>query len=249
VTSTETDDDVEVRDRSDADRWPDVEVRGYITPDLEILSRARGGDGRTMYGIVVPYGKRQRIHDGLEEMFRMGAAAHQVRTPQRMKLAREHIKLGGILIGRATELREDTAGLVAHLRASKTDAGDETLTLVEDGALDELSVGFHAVRDKVHKDGLIERVRVNILETAVVIQGAYGRGARVQGLRSTDGVTEDDTTQDDSGTDSATQDDTTQDSTTQSVDESKPIGPDLAMLRAQAARSRSRIVIVRGMIR
>lgn len=240
MTSTEdleldevTDDDLEVRDRSDATRWPDVEVRGYVTPDLEILSRAKGGDGRTMYGIVVPYGKRQRINDQLEEAFRFGAAAHQVATPNRMKFAREHIKLGGVLIGRATELREDRSGLVGHLRASKTEAGDETLTLVEDGALDELSVGFHAVRSKVHPDGLVERVRVNILETAVVLQGAYGRGARIQGLRSTDGAAAEDAPLPAPSDPSAAEDE----------------GSDLELLRALSARARSRIVIVRGMIR
>lgn len=192
MTSTEVEDeDLELRpgdvhDRSDDRRWAGVEVRGYLEPDLEILSRAKGGDGRTIVGILVPYGKRQQIHEGLEEMFRMGAAAHQLARPRTMRLANEHVKLGGKVIGRATELREDSAGLVGHLRASATPAGDEALTLVEDGVLEELSVGFRAVRDKRHPDGLVERVRANFLETALVLEGAYGRSARVTGLRSTD---------------------------------------------------------------
>jgi HK97 family phage prohead protease len=168
-------------------------------------------------------------------MFRAGSSAHQLNKPRTMKFAREHIKLGGALIGRATELRDDTAGLVGYLRASKTELGDETLTLVEDGALDELSVGFQAVRSKVHPDGLVERVRVNILETAVVLQGAYGRGARVHGIRSQDGAQEDT-----SGPESADQADAGTDA---------PTGLDLALARAQADQSRARILIYRGMIR
>lgn len=234
--------DREVHDRSDTRLWPDVQVRGYVTPEFEILSRAKGGDGRTVYGIAVPYGKRQRIHAGLEEAFRMGAAAHQVKNPRSMKFAREHIRLGGALIGRATELREDTAGLVVHLRAAPTPAGDEALTLVEEGALDELSVGFHPVRDKVHPDGLVERVRANFLEVAVVLQGAYGRGARIQGVRSADGA-EQDASDAPSG-----QDDQAPPGAPGAPGETDE-GTSVELLRAVAARARSRIVIVRGMIR
>lgn len=179
-------------DRSDPQRWHGVEVRGYLDPELEILTRAKGGDGRTIVGRIVPYGVRQRITNSLEEIFRPGAAAHHVANPRRMRFAHEHVKLGGKVIGRAVELHEDAGGPIGHLRASKTEAGDEALTLVEDGVIDELSIGFHAVTDKRHADGLVERVRVNILETALVLQGAYGQAARIQGIRSLDdGLDED----------------------------------------------------------
>lgn len=181
---TATLDDVEVRDRSDASRWEGVEVRGFANPDLEVLPRAKGGDGRTVTGILVPYGKPVVISDTLKEMVRQGAASHQIRAAARMKFSREHLKFGGILIGRALELRDDAAGLWGALRASKTDMGDETLTLIEDGALDELSIGFRARQSKVHKDGTVERVKIDVLETASVLEGAYGRLARVTGLRS-----------------------------------------------------------------
>lgn len=173
-----------VHDRSDPQRWNGVEVRGYLDPDLEILTRAKGGDGRTVIGRIVPYNVRQQITPNLVEMFRAGSAAHHVANPRRMRFAHEHVKLGGKVIGRATELREDAGGPIGYLRASATPAGDEALELVRDGVIDELSIGFHAVTDKRHPDGLVERVRVNILETALVLQGAYGQGARIQGLRS-----------------------------------------------------------------
>lgn len=177
-----------VHDRSDASRWAGVEVRGYVEPDLEILPRSRGGDGRTITGILVPFNRSQRIHDGLTERVRSGAADHQLSRPAMMKFSREHLKLGGTLIGRAHELRNDAAGLWGALRASKTPAGDEAVTLVEDGALDELSIGFRAVRSRQLPDGTTERVRIDVLETALVLQGAYGRDARVTGLRSADGA-------------------------------------------------------------
>lgn len=180
--------DVQVYDRTSADRWAGVEVRGYVTPELEILSRAKGGDGRTIYGILVPYNVRQRITPDLVEQFRMGAAAHQVSQPRRMKFAREHLKFGGTLIGRAAELDEQSVGLIGHLRAAKTPAGDEAVELAREGALDELSVGFRAVRSRRLPDGTVERVRADFLETALVLSGAYGQGARVLGVRSADGA-------------------------------------------------------------
>jgi len=192
ILEFEQDQDQQVHDRTDASRWAGVEVRGYVEPDLEILSRAKGGDGRTIVGILVPYRVRQRIHEGLEEMFREGAAAHIVNRPKLVRFAHEHVKLGGKVIGRATELREDASGLLGHLRASRTDAGDEAVTLVEDGVIEELSIGFRAVRDQRHPDGLVERVRVDILEAALVLQGAYGQAARVTGLRAADAELEPD---------------------------------------------------------
>ncbi len=177
-----------VHDRSDAQRWAGVEVRGYLAPDLEIVPRSKGGDGRMVHGILVPFGKTQRIHDGLTERVVAGAADHQLRTPRMMKFAREHIRLGGTLIGRAHELRNDASGLWGALRASRTAAGDEAITLVEDGALDELSIGFRAVRSRRAEDGVVERVRIDVLETALVLEGAYGRSARVTALRSQDGA-------------------------------------------------------------
>ncbi len=195
MTSTEVehelDHDEGVHDRSDQQRWAGVEIRGYelgsVVPDLEILTRAKGGDGRTVVGIAVPFGKTQRINAGLTERVLTGSADHMLRQPRRLKFAREHIRLGGTLIGRAHEMRNDTSGLWVAMRASRTTAGDEALTLVADGALDELSIGFRAVRSRRAEDGVIERVRIDVLETALVIEGAYGRGARVTGLRSTDG--------------------------------------------------------------
>lgn len=159
--------------------------RGFV-PDLEIRSTAKGGDGRTVDGIAVPYGKPQRINSELTEQFAHGSAAHQVAAWHRVKFAREHLAMGGALIGRGIEAREDTAGLWTSFRASKTPAGDETLELIRDGALDELSVGFRTRPrgQRTIAGGVVERTRVDYTEVAVVLQGAYGRGATVKGLRS-----------------------------------------------------------------
>lgn len=159
------------------------ELYRAFVPDLEIRKASQGGDGRTIVGISVPYGRPQQIGPDLREQFARGSSNHLMRAPNRMKFTRGHLVHGGTLIGRAVELRDDAAGLWGAWRVSATEAGDETLTLVEDGALDELSVGFRARQNRRLDDGTIERVKVDIFETAVVEQGAYGRGAVITGVR------------------------------------------------------------------
>lgn len=154
-----------------------------FTPELEVRAASSGGDGRTIEGLAVPYGQRQQITPDLTEQFARGAFNHQLRAPNRVVFARDHLMLGGTLIGRAVELRDDAAGLWGAWRVSRTPAGDETLELVKDGVLDELSVGFRERQNRRESDGTITRVKADLFEVSVVLQGAYGRGATVAAVR------------------------------------------------------------------
>jgi HK97 family phage prohead protease len=160
----------------------DVLVRDFA-PELSIRSAAKGGDGRTVEGIAVPYGQRQRIDDDLIESFARGCFAHQIRAAHRVHFARDHLAHGGTLIGKTVELRDDAAGLWGAWRVSKTPVGEETLTLVADGVLDQLSVGFRSRKDRRDPDGTIVREKADLVEVAVVLQGAYGEGALISGVR------------------------------------------------------------------
>jgi HK97 family phage prohead protease len=152
-----------------------------FAPDLEVRS---GGDGRTVFGIAVPYNAPTRINDDLVESFARGAFNHQIREPSRVKFAREHVMLGGTLIGSATFQRDDAAGLYGEWRVSKTPVGDETLELVKDGALDQLSVMFRERQNRRLAGGITERVKADLAEVAVVMAGAYGDLAMAAGVRS-----------------------------------------------------------------
>lgn len=160
----------------------DVLTRAF-TPEFEIRAAGRGGDGRTIEGIAVPFGRPQRIHADLTEQFARGAFNHQLRAPNRIRLGRDHPLIGGSPIGKAMELRDDAAGLWGAWRVSNTDAGNETLELVRDGVLDELSVGFRERQNRVLDDGTVERVKADLIEVSVVFMGAYGRGATVTAVR------------------------------------------------------------------
>lgn len=155
-------------------------TRNY-TPDLEVRTT---GDQRIIEGIVVPYNVRVHIRsEGIHESFAPGAFNHQLNAANRVKFSREHPTLGGQLIGRATELRDDAAGLFASFKVSKTDAGDETLELVRDGVLDEFSIGFRERTNRNLPDGTVQRTKADLIETSIVFAGAYGQDAVVTGTR------------------------------------------------------------------
>lgn len=157
-----------------------------FTPDLEVRS---DGDGRTIVGIAVPYGRTINVpSEGIRERFARGAFNHQLRAANRIAFARDHLPFGGVLIGSTKLLRDDAAGLYGEWRVSRTTTGDETLELVRDGALRELSVGFKERRNRMVADPggpITERVKADASEVAVVMAGAYGRaGAVMTGVRS-----------------------------------------------------------------
>lgn len=153
-------------------------------PDLEVRSAAQGGDGRTICGIAVPYNRPQQIDARLTEQFAPGAFRAQINAAHRIPFTRDHLPHGGTLIGRTTLLRDDDAGLYGEWRVSKTVVGEETLELVKDGALSELSIGFYEGQNRSLTGGVTERVTATATEVAIVMAGAYGEAATVAEVRS-----------------------------------------------------------------
>lgn len=150
--------------------------------DLEIRS-----DGRTVVGLAVPFNAATEIGSPMGtyvETFRAGAFARTIaERGDRVKFLALHNDQQ-MPLGRATVLREEARGLVAELRVSKTAAGDEALALINDGALDALSIGFTPVRDQWTSDrSSVDRLEVRLHEISIVNAGAYA-GARVLAVRS-----------------------------------------------------------------
>jgi HK97 family phage prohead protease len=156
----------------------DIENRRY---SVEFELRLADGDGRTIYGMAVPYNKEQRINATVTEIFRKGVFADVIRAPHRVKLLRGHGENN--VLGRATLLKETDDGLYAEFRISKTREGDEALELVKDGALDQLSIGFMPIKNRKRPDGVMERIKAHLAEVSLVTFGAYGDMAAVAGVR------------------------------------------------------------------
>jgi len=155
----------------------ELQIRSF-TPDLEVRSSAKG---RTVVGIAVPWDVETELDPYLIEGFRRGAFDHQLEAFYRVKLSREHIIKGGILIGRGLQARNDAKGLYVEMLASRTAVGEETLQLVQDGALADLSVAFWPRQQTKAPSLLIRgrdavwRTKGQLEEVAVVLEGQYAR--------------------------------------------------------------------------
>lgn len=176
-----------------------------VASELDIMRAEQGGsDGRTVFGILVPWNHRQRIDENLVETFERGSADHVItagergRAPgglpaYRMHFAREHVRQGGVACGRTLLLRDDAAGLYGEWRVSRTAVGDELVELIKDGVYRELSVGFRCAPQWSRRlpDGTVSRTRFDPFEAAAVLRGAYADAAQVAGVRGEEGLDED----------------------------------------------------------
>lgn len=165
---------------------PDTLIeRALVQADLEVRA---DGDGRTVYGLAVPFDREATVDDGYgpyQEVFRRGAFSKTVgEFASKVKLLGNHNRRK-FPLGKATSLREDTAGLVGEFRISNTREGDEALELVRDGVLDSFSVGFAPVKDRKAAKNLVERLEVKLREVSLVAFPAYD-GATVAGIRAAD---------------------------------------------------------------
>lgn len=171
----------------------DKEKRSAMDSPLERVYHADlsiRSDGRTVYGIVMPYNVEIRVNDGFgpyTEVVRHGAFAKTIRERgERIKLNVNHDKYNNLPIGRALGFKEDARGLHGEFRVSSTDAGDQVLTLIRDGVADSFSAGMIPVipgpHDPIPHSGIVERVEVKLDHVAVVAFPAY-EDARIAGVR------------------------------------------------------------------
>jgi len=102
-------------------------------------------DGRTIYGLVVPFDRPAKVDDGwgpYTETFKQGSFTKTIReNGDRVRLIVNHQMMQRLPIGKPTLLREQPDGVYGEFRVSQTRDGDEALTLIHDGVVDAFSVG------------------------------------------------------------------------------------------------------------
>lgn len=150
--------------------------------------RDTGSDGRTLTGLIVPYGEttEDSPYAGGERFmpgsFRKAVREFRGRNRKRpLLLFRAHDHSAAI--GTATDLAEDDQGLVGEFRVGRTPAGDAALLEHREGLLGAMSVGFRALKDRRGDDGAREVLEATILEASLLPIGAY-EGAQVLSLRA-----------------------------------------------------------------
>ena len=149
--------------------------------DLEIR-----GDGRTIAGIAVPFDESAEIRTDrgkFNEIFRRGSFAKTIADGGRVKFLALHDSTRRLPLGQATLLREDGKGLYGEFSVSETRDGDEALTLMRDGILDALSIGFIPVKDRWSRSrDFVERIEARLLEVSAVPFPSYS-GAKILAVR------------------------------------------------------------------
>jgi len=141
--------------------------------------RAEDEAERTFTGVAVPWNKPADIAGIYRETFERGSV--ELPASGRVLLYWRHEEPIGVL----TDHRDTDAGWEVTGKLSDTPRGREAYTLLRDGVLDELSIGFipreHAIDDET---GDITRTRVEVREVSIVPFGAYSREALVTNVRS-----------------------------------------------------------------
>lgn len=156
-----------------------MELRSFVS-ELEVRSTSK----RLLCGIIVPYGVDQRIDDELIERFEPGVCAHQFRSAHRILLTHQHSNVPGFIpLGKCVELRDEKAGLYGEFRVAPGTYGDHFLSLADEGALRQWSIGF--IPERSRQDGNVTvRTKATVKETALIQEGAYGELATVGAVRS-----------------------------------------------------------------
>lgn len=139
---------------------------------IEMEVREYSEEERTLSGVAVPFNEIISV-SGIKERFERGS----IDSVDGVKLFYAHKEP----IGKIVEGREDDTGYFIKAQISKTPRGDEVLTLLRDGVLNKLSVGFVPTEDRTEED-VIVRTKVNLKEVSVVAFPAYS-GASVTSVR------------------------------------------------------------------
>ena len=150
--------------------------------DLEYRSfqvRSVDAETRTFEGVAVPYGKPADIAGIYTETFERGAVT--LPPSGKTMLYWRHAEPIGLITRSADEA--DGYHITAHI--SETPRGDEAYTLLRDGVVDQLSVGFEPVEHRQDDEtGDITRTKVLLHEVSLVPIGAYGTDATVTDVRT-----------------------------------------------------------------
>lgn len=162
-----------------------VHTRQFATT-LEVRDVSDAGDGRTVYGRIVPYGEVVSFldHDGAvrRERFVRGAFAKQSGAASRVTLSFEHQEGFQNTVGYGSKLLEQDDGAYATFRLYESDA--RKVAEMIDTSHGGLSVEFEprGTRDEVDDQGVIVRRSVHLRRVGITGTPAYS-GAEVLAVR------------------------------------------------------------------
>lgn len=164
-----------------------------------VVRAAGTAEAMEFTGIGVPYGERIEVMDWF------GRHSEEF-EPGSVELAETGAKIywrHGEIIGRLTEGRDTDAGYELDAKISDTTLGRDAYTMLRDGTIDRLSIGFQPLEWREDDEGHITYTKVRAVEFSLVPHPAYAtasvsevRSAQTQPLKGnpvpTDTLTRDD---------------------------------------------------------
>jgi HK97 family phage prohead protease len=114
------------------------------------LEAAKGESKRTISGIAVPYGVDATVTGGEKIRVEAGALPIDGKAP---KLFMYHDSTQPV--GVVTERVETDEGMLFSARIAPTAAGDEALTLAQEGVLDSVSIGINPTKWRMDGDTMV----------------------------------------------------------------------------------------------
>jgi len=168
-----------------------VLIRNYT---LERAKVDADDDGRTIEMQAVPWDVEAVVGPDTVEVFDRHAFDAQLRAANRLKLTLGHPRPGQLitdsLIGGLREMESRDTGLWVRARVASSRMAGEALALVNDGVLDEVSIGFVELRtDRADRDGVrvLRRMAARLDHIALVPSGNFGEQAKILAVRDNDG--------------------------------------------------------------
>jgi HK97 family phage prohead protease len=136
------------------------------------LEAAKGAGKRTISGIAVPYGVDATVTGGEKIRVEAGALPTDGKAP---KLFMYHDSTQPV--GIVSERVETEEGMLFSARIAPTAAGDEALTLAQEGVLDSVSIGINPTKWRMDGDTMVVK-KAEWIELSLVPVPAFA-GAQI----------------------------------------------------------------------
>jgi len=173
------------------------EMAAFVKRSFE--AEVTPGDGRTIDVRIVPYGIPTEVSDGgplYREMWMQGAFSDQVRGARAGRAREvyvnfEHGQTMADVLGRGEALRESDDGFYGSFRILNSADGDKTLELVNDGALNGISLEARVKKSVRMDNGVVQRMKAHLVNVALCRNPAY-QSAGVLAVREEDLMVDED---------------------------------------------------------
>lgn len=153
-----------------------------ISTDLTLdASKVEGVPSRTVSGVAVPYGVVATVSSGEKVIFEAGSLPVDGKAP---KLYLNHDSEQAV--GLVSERVDTPEGMMFSARISKTNLGEEALTLALDGVIDSVSVGVNPTKFKMQDDGTMRVLAADWIELSLVTGRPAFSGAVITDVAATE---------------------------------------------------------------